>query len=86
MPTASPDPRPTTNVHVQGLLGVVLGVAVLGVVLLLLHLRRNGLPVDASELQMSATSPCMVQAIRSASERGTITYGELDRLKRRCGS
>ncbi len=84
MTTTSPSPRPT-NVHVQGLLGVLLGLAVLAVVLLLLHMRRDGLPVDPGELQMSATSPCMVQAIRAAAKRGTITYSELDRLKRQCG-
>ena len=80
---AEPTPR-RTNVHLQGLFGVVLGLAVLAIVLTLLHLRRNGLPVDAGELQMSATSPCMVQAIRAADGR-TITYAELDRMKARCG-
>ena len=80
---AAPTPR-QPNVHLQGLLGVVLGLAVLAVVLTLLHLRRNGLPVDPGELQMSATSPCMVQAIRAAGDH-TITYAELDHMKARCG-
>ena len=80
---------PTANrmsVHLQGVLGMLLGLVVLAVVLGLLHLRRDGLPVDPGELQMSATSPCMVQAIRSASRHTTITYGDLDRMKRQCGS
>ena len=80
---AAPNSR-RTNVHLQGLFGIVLGVAVLALMLTLLHLRRNGLPVDPGELQLSATSPCMVQAIRAASGR-TITYAELDRMKARCG-
>ena len=75
------------NPHLQGLFGVLLGALAIGVLLWLLHLRRNGLPVDPAELELSATSPCMIQAIRQAQGGGhTITYAELDGLKRRCGS
>lgn len=72
-----------SNVHLQGLSGIGLALIVLGVVLGLLHLRRNGLPVDPPELQMAATSPCMVQAI-TAMRGKTITYGDLDRMQARC--
>ncbi len=71
------------NVHLQGLAGVALALVVLGIVLGLLHLRRNGLPVDPPELQMAATSPCMVQAI-TAMRGKTITYGTLDHMQARC--
>ena len=78
---AKPGKQP--NVHVQGLIGILLGVVVIGIVLALLHMRRNGLPVDPPELQMAATSPCMVQAITEMRGK-TITYGELDRMEARC--
>ena len=75
------------NPHLQGLFGVLLGALAIGVLLWLLHLRRNGLPVDATELELSATSPCMIQAIGQAQAGGhVITYAQLDGLKRRCGS
>ncbi|SBP89711.1 conserved hypothetical protein [Thiomonas delicata] len=42
--------------------------------------------MDAAELQMSANSACMAQAIHQATEGGrAITYAQLDALKARCG-
>lgn len=78
---------PTTprrlSVHLQGLIAALVATAVLALALLGLHLRRNGLPVDPSEMQMAADSPCMVQALRDAPPG--LTYGQLDGLKARCG-
>ncbi|MDE2120352.1 MAG: hypothetical protein KGJ64_06650 [Betaproteobacteria bacterium] len=85
--SASPPPRKAPNPHLQGLLGVLLGLLAIAIVLGLLRLRRDHTPVDPAELSLSTTSSCMAQAIQQASEGGhVITYGELDALKRRCGS
>lgn len=80
-------PRKPLNPHVQGLLGVLLGVLAIAVMLGLLRWRRDGLPVDADELALATTSQCMAQAIQQATSGGrSITYRELDRLEKRCGS
>ena len=85
--SSSPNPRKALNPHLQGLLGILLGVLVIAAVLGLLRLRRDHTPVDPAELSLSTTSSCMEQAIQQASSGGhIITYGELDDLKRRCGS
>ncbi len=85
--TSSPTPRKAPNSHLQGLLGVLIGLVVIGIMLGLLRLRRDHMPVDPAELSLSTTSSCMAQAIQQASAGGhVITYGELDALKRRCGS
>lgn len=76
--------KPRLPVHIQGLLGVALAIAVLALMAALLHWRRNGLTVDPSELQMRADSPCMVDGIRAAGGR-SITYADLDRIERQCG-
>ncbi|MDE2252786.1 MAG: hypothetical protein KGL42_00705 [Betaproteobacteria bacterium] len=74
------------NVQLQGLIGILVGILALVIVLGLLRWRRDGLPVDPAELQMSASSPCMVQAINAATAGGKpITYSQLDTLKARCG-
>ena len=74
------------NVQLQGLIGIGVGVLVLALILGLLRLRRDSLPVDAAELQMSASTPCMQQAITKATAGGKpITYSQLDTLKTRCG-
>ncbi len=79
--------RKASNPHLQGLFGILLGLLVIGIVLGLLRLRRDRMPVDPAELALSTTSSCMAQAIQQASAGGhVITYGELDSLKRRCGS
>ena len=83
----SKTPRQPMNPHLQGLLGVLLGVLVVAVVLGLLRWRRDGVAVDPQELMLASTNPCIVQAIQQATAGGrSITYGELDRLEKRCGS
>ena len=83
----SKTPRKPLNPHLQGLLGILLGVLVVAVVLGLLRWRRDGLAVDDGELSMASTNPCMIQAIQQATAGGrSITYAQLDRLKKRCGS
>lgn len=74
------------NVQLQGLIGIGVGILVMAVILGLLRLRRDGLAVDPAELQMSASTPCMVQAITAATAGGkAITYSQLDKLKDQCG-
>lgn len=74
------------NVQLQGLIGIGVGILILALILGLLRLRRDGLPVDPSELQMSASTPCMQQAIGAATAGGkAITYAQLDKLKTQCG-
>ncbi|MBW8074748.1 hypothetical protein [Metallibacterium scheffleri] len=85
--SSSPSPRKPLSPHLQGLAGVLLGAIVVGVMLVLLHLRRDHLVVDPGELAMSETSVCIAQAIHQAQAGGhVITYAELDRLKAHCGS
>ena len=80
-----PSPK-QRNVHIQGLIGIFAAILILLLFLGLLRLRRNHLPVDAAELQMSADSACMAQAIHQATAGGrAITYAQLDALKARCG-
>jgi hypothetical protein len=75
------------NPHLQGLLGVLLGVLVVAVVLGLLRWRRDGVAVDPQELMLASTNACIIQAIQQATAGGhSITYGELDRLEKHCGS
>ncbi len=79
-------PKKPLNVQWQGLIGIGVGILVLAIILGLLRWRRDGLPVDPAELQMSATTPCMVQAINAAAVAGrSITYSQLDKLKSKCG-
>ena len=83
----SKTPRKPLNPHLQGLLGILLGLLVLALVLGLLRWRRDGLAVDDGELSMASNTPCMIQAIQQATSGGrSITYSQLDRLKKRCGS
>ena len=78
-------PKKPLNVQWQGLIGIGVGVLVLIIILGLLRWRRDGLPVDPAELEMSASTPCMVQAIDAATVGGKpITYSQLDKLKAQC--
>ena len=78
--------KKSPNVQLQGLIGIGVGILVLALILGLLRLRRDSLPVDVAELQMSASTPCMQQAIAKATVGGKpITYSQLDSLKTRCG-
>jgi heme A synthase len=84
--TAETQPKKTPNVQLQGIIGIGAGILVLVIILGLLRLRRDGIAVDPAELQMSATTPCMVQAIDAATSKGkAITYSQLDTLKSQCG-
>ncbi len=86
MPRSRSSRKPLSP-HLQGLFGVLLGILVVAVVLGLLRWRRDGLPVDAGELALASTTPCITRAIQQATAGGrSITYAELDRLEKRCGS
>jgi hypothetical protein len=83
----SKTPRKPMNPHLQGLLGVLLGVLVVAVVLGLLRWRRDGVAVDPQELMLASRNTCITEAIQQATAGGhSITYGELDQLEKHCGS
>jgi heme A synthase len=84
--TPETSPKKALNVQWQGLIGIGVGILVLVIILGLLRWRRDGLPVDPAELQMYASTPCMVQAITAATASGkAISYSQLDKLKDQCG-
>ncbi len=89
-PPTPVDPAPARaagNPHLLGLAGVLLGIVAVALMLWGLHLHNEGLVVDPAELALSETSPCIIQAVTRAQAGGhQLTYGELRRLKQRCGS
>ncbi|MGE0073129.1 MAG: hypothetical protein AB7S55_08725 [Thiomonas sp.] len=85
--TSPPARRPSGwRVQLSGLLGVLIGIAVLAAIFGLLRQRLVNEPVDAAQLQLANDSPCMHAGLKALAAGGKpITYGQLDRLKKQCG-
>ena len=81
-----PQKKKGMNVQLSGLLGIVLAIVVLVGIFSLLRGRLVSEPVDAPQLQLANDSPCMADGLKALNASGkTITYGELNHLKRQCG-
>jgi len=87
------DPTPTPpktkrgwNVQLSGLLGILIGIAVLVGIFSLLRERLVNRPVDAPQLQLANDSPCMNDGLKALAASGKpVTYGQLGALKKQCG-
>ena len=81
-----PNQKSGWNVQLSGLLGILIGIAVLVGIFTLLRDRLVNSPVDAPQLQLANDSPCMNDGLKALAASGKpITYGQLGTLKKQCG-
>jgi hypothetical protein len=85
-PTTPPNKKSGWGVQLSGLLGILIGIAVLVGIFTLLRDRLVNSPVDAPQLQLANDSPCMSDGLKALAASGKpITYGQLGTLKKQCG-
>lgn len=81
-----PNKKSGWGVQLSGLLGILIGIAVLVGIFTLLRDRLVNSPVDAPQLQLANDSPCMNDGLKALAASGKpITYGQLGTLKKQCG-
>lgn len=86
VPTAAKAPG-GLRVQLYGLLGVLIGAAVLTGIFFILRERLVDETVDAAQIAQYSDSACMRSGIAAATAGSKpLTYGELDRLKAQCGA